>query len=46
MLREAKAILGHGKFLEWIERETGLDPRPAQRYMEAAGGWFFKYDRR
>jgi hypothetical protein len=38
MLREAKALLGHGQFLEWVERETGLDPRSAQRYMEAAGG--------
>jgi hypothetical protein len=36
MLRDAKAVLGHGPFLEWVRRETGLEPRSAQRYMEAA----------
>jgi hypothetical protein len=38
MLRDAKALLGHGHFLDWVQRETGLDPRSAQRYIEAAGG--------
>ena len=37
MLRGAKALLGHGPFLDWVRRETGLDPRTAQRYMEATG---------
>jgi hypothetical protein len=37
MLRDAKAVLGHGLFLEWVRQETGLEPRSAQRYMEAAG---------
>jgi len=37
MLREAKACLGHGHFLAWVQRETGVDRRSAQRYMEAAG---------
>jgi hypothetical protein len=36
MLRAAKALLGHGTFLAWVERETGLDPRSVRRYMEAA----------
>jgi hypothetical protein len=36
LLRDAKAVLGHGPFLEWVRRETGLEPRSAQRYMEAA----------
>jgi hypothetical protein len=37
MLREAKALLGHGHFLQWVEQETGLEPRSVQRYIEAAG---------
>ena len=37
MLREAKALLGHGHFLGWVQRETGLEPRSAQRYIEVAG---------
>jgi hypothetical protein len=37
MLRDAKAILGHSHFLDWVQRETGLEPRSAQRYIEAAG---------
>jgi hypothetical protein len=37
MLRGAKALLGHGSFSDWVRRETSLDPRSAQRYMEAAG---------
>jgi hypothetical protein len=37
MLRGAKALLGHGPFLDWVRRETGLDQRSAQRYMEATG---------
>jgi hypothetical protein len=38
MLRDAKALVGHGQFLDWVKRETGLEPRTAQRYIEAAGG--------
>ena len=38
MLCDAKALLGHGHFLDWVHRETGLEPRAAQRYIEAAGG--------
>ena len=37
MLRDAKALLGHSHFLDWVRRETGLEPRSAQRYIEAAG---------
>jgi hypothetical protein len=37
MLRDAKALVGHGEFLDWVKRETGLEPRSAQRYIEAAG---------
>jgi hypothetical protein len=36
MLNEAKGILGHGQFLDWLEREIGLSARTAQRYQEAA----------
>jgi hypothetical protein len=37
MLHEAKALLGHGHFLDWVQQETGLEPRSAQRYIEMAG---------
>jgi hypothetical protein len=37
-LCEAKALLGHGPFVAWIEAETGLSVRSAQRFMEAASG--------
>jgi hypothetical protein len=37
LLIQAKAIRGHGGFVEWVERETGLSARSAQRYiLEAA----------
>jgi Protein of unknown function (DUF3102) len=34
MLREAKALLEHGQFVAWLERECGLPERTARRYME------------
>jgi hypothetical protein len=37
ILRDVKALLGHGQFLDWVRRETGLEPRSAQRYIDAAG---------
>jgi hypothetical protein len=37
MLRDAKALLGHGQFLDWVQRQTGLEPRSAQRYIDSAG---------
>jgi hypothetical protein len=33
LLRDAKERLGHGHFLAWVQRETGLEPRTAQRYI-------------
>jgi hypothetical protein len=36
-LRGAKALLGHGPFLDWVRQETGLEARSAQRYMEVTG---------
>ena len=33
LLREAKVAAGHGQFSSWLERETGLTARTAQRYM-------------
>jgi hypothetical protein len=35
LLREAKDLLGHGPFIDWVEREIGISVRSAQRYMEA-----------
>jgi hypothetical protein len=32
----AKRYLPHGAFLEWVEREAGINPRTAQSYMHAA----------
>ena len=37
-LREAKDLLGHGPFIDWVEREIGISVRSAQRYMEVAKG--------
>jgi hypothetical protein len=37
-LREAKDLLGHGPFIDWVEREIGISVRSAQRYMEGAKG--------
>jgi hypothetical protein len=37
LLRDAKALVGHGHFLDWVKRETGLELRSAQRYIDAAG---------
>jgi hypothetical protein len=34
MLNQAKAILEHGQFVAWVERECGLNERTARRYME------------
>jgi hypothetical protein len=36
LLREAKDLLGHGPFIDWVEREIGVSVRSAQRYLEAA----------
>ena len=33
-LCEAQALLGHGQFVAWVERECGLNERTARRYME------------
>jgi hypothetical protein len=38
LLREAKDLLGHGRFNDWVEREIGISVRSAQRYMEVAEG--------
>jgi len=35
-LLSAKRYLPHGAFLEWVEREAGINPRTAQSYMHAA----------
>ncbi len=32
-LLEAQPIVGRGKFVEWVRRETGLPERTARRYM-------------
>jgi hypothetical protein len=34
-LTEAKAVLSHGQFAAWVERETGMSRRTAQRIMGA-----------
>jgi hypothetical protein len=36
LLREAKDLLGHGPFIDWVEREIGISVRSAQRHMEVA----------
>jgi hypothetical protein len=38
LLREAKDLLGHGAFIDWVEREIGISVRSAQRSMEVAEG--------
>ena len=36
-LNEAKALLPHGQWISWLQRNvSGLNPRRAQRYMRAA----------
>ena len=35
-LLEAKPIVGHGNFMEWAEKETGLTARTCRTYMEMA----------
>ena len=37
LLAEAKEIVGHGRFVEWAERETGLSARTVQRVMVETG---------
>lgn len=38
LLLEAKASMKHGEFLPWIDANTSVSPRQAQRYMAAALG--------
>jgi Protein of unknown function (DUF3102) len=33
LLREAKALLEHGEFVAWVERESGLSKSTVERYM-------------
>src|SRR5438270_10357528 len=35
-LLQVKARLEHGQFIEWVERECGINKRTAQRMMVAA----------
>ena len=35
-IKSAKDTLDHGAFLPWVERELGISPSTAQRYMRAA----------
>ena len=39
LLLQAKAKVGHGPFGKWIERNTDLSERSAQRYMQLKEGW-------
>ena len=39
LLIEAKAALPHGEFTAWVERECGIVPRTAQRYVKIARNW-------
>ena len=34
LLIEAKDLVPHGQWSEWLRRETGLSQRTAQRYMQ------------
>lgn len=36
LLRQAKERLQHGQFMAWVEREVGISPRSAARYMQLA----------
>jgi hypothetical protein len=36
LLNEAKAVVGYGKFLAWLQQHTGLSERTARNYMAAA----------
>ncbi|WP_187278865.1 DUF3102 domain-containing protein [Methylobacterium sp. WL12] len=38
-LLNAKAVIGHGNFEEWCERELNYTPRTAQKLMRAAEVW-------
>jgi hypothetical protein len=41
LLHEAKDLLGHGRFIDWVKREIGISVRSAERYMEEAeASWF------
>ncbi len=35
-LTRVKAQIGHGKFLDWIDREFGMSERSARNYMAVA----------
>jgi hypothetical protein len=36
LLNEAKGLVEHGEWLEWLRRYTALSARSAQNYMKAA----------
>jgi hypothetical protein len=36
LLLEAKRLVGHGRFLPWLDENTTLGPRQVQRYMRVA----------
>ena len=38
LLLESKSEIPHGKFIKWIEENTSISPRQAQRYMRVASG--------
>jgi len=35
-IKSQKDTLDHGAFLPWVERELGISPSTAQRYMRTA----------
>jgi phage N-6-adenine-methyltransferase len=39
LLLEAKALVGHGNWLPWLEQNTTVGPRQSQKYMRLAQHW-------
>ena len=39
LLIEAKALVGHGNWLPWLEQNTTVGARQSQKYMRLAKGW-------
>ena len=39
LLIEAKALVGHGGWLPWLEQNTTVGARQSQKYMRLAKGW-------
>ena len=39
LLIEAKAAVGHGGWLAWLEANTSVSARQSQKYMRLAKGW-------